>query len=283
MPARQSHSKRVQLTDTPVAHKFARMPTPGIRPPLAAALEDAVVAGDSARHGPAIVDGQTEWLLAVDVLPGGGRCYNHRTMPMIWSGNAHGVDIVTRQEFPEVTVAADAMKGARYPLRCIPLLDPVPGRRQAAMPRVFISGAPCVDVTKGNDLHLGMTEKGVHVHRSSAAQPDTAHGNSLARCRSLVRSQGRNRYNRGNCQSGAGGPLQQDRHHHRASPLRLPRCKVEIPKKGPPAEGEAKGPGANFFRHRTPVVRHEERRVETACLAPAMKAVHEALRHRMDE
>ena len=72
------------------------------RPPLEADLDDAVVLPRRLDHPPALTDGRGERLLGVDVLPGGAGGRHMDRVPVVGSGDDHGVDVLAVEQAAEV-------------------------------------------------------------------------------------------------------------------------------------------------------------------------------------
>ena len=50
------------------------------------------------------------------------------------------------------------------------------------MPSVLVAVAAGIHIAQRDDLHFGLAQEGVHVHRAPAAQADAAQRDPVARC-----------------------------------------------------------------------------------------------------
>ena len=76
---------------------------------MAARLKSDSGVADSVRHGPPLVNGERERLLAVDVLSRARRGNRHVRVPVIGSTNVDGTDVWPREHLTKSSYAAQTL------------------------------------------------------------------------------------------------------------------------------------------------------------------------------
>jgi hypothetical protein len=88
----------------PLRDEFAGEAELAIAALLAADLEHAFRAADLLHQPFALLDGQRQWLLTVDVLAGAGGRHIHQGVPVVGRPVDDDVDVVALEQFAEVAV-----------------------------------------------------------------------------------------------------------------------------------------------------------------------------------
>ena len=165
--------------------------------PLHAGLEDPPVALRRLHELTALGHRHGAGFLGIDILARAHRVHGHRRVPAVAGRHHHRVEVVARQQFPEVRMDRAAVAAVALVHRRLRALAPL-----------------AVHVADGHDLHVRLLERHGKVVRAAPAHADVAHDDPLA---------GRQH---------AAPPEGGSRHDHRRGPRR-PRRARRHPQKSP--------------------------------------------------
>jgi hypothetical protein len=176
-----------------VANQFGHAVVHFQRPVFRGCLIHPAIAADGIAEFPALGHGQGG-LLTNHVFPRLNGQQRHGHVPVVRSGNAHGVDIRAGQDGPEIAMAGT------IPVLVL-LVDPV-ARPLQVLP---------VDIAHGHNLGIRLAEKGHQVSGPLAAEADTTQRDPVTRAAPGSSAQNARRDNGGrqSCRTDKGRRLQE--------------------------------------------------------------------------
>jgi hypothetical protein len=166
----------LKLADPAIAHQLTSLAELAAGALLGPELENALFLLQNAAQHLVFLHGKPQWLLHVHVFVGasGGHCHGH--VPMVGRRDEHSVNVLPRQQLPEVSIG-NAI------LVLVAFIDLVERRLQI----------PLGDIANGHHLRIRLGQGIPHNAAPLRAHTNAAHHHAVAGRRAACLAQGRGR------------------------------------------------------------------------------------------